>query len=390
MSARYDCVVIGAGPGGSTAARELASRGLRVLLLERAVFPRDKPCGGGVISSAARRLPFSLEPVSERVVTAFRVTYRRGRSFEHAYKEPLAVMTQRRNLDALLVEHAVAAGVLFQDDRRVATLEIDHGGATIRLRNDDSVTARAVVAADGANGVVRRALGLAPLRSMVALEADASGVPERWRTSVGLELGTIGGGYGWIFPKDDHCNLGVGGWPATGPTLRRELDAYADSEGFPPDRLRGHRGHALPVWHGRTHAWHGPVAFVGDAAGLIDPLSGEGIGNAIYSGQLAAEEIVRFLAGEVPDLAGYQRALARELEPDLAVSYQLQALFHQAPWPYVQLLRRSSRFWRTFGRVVRGDVSYAGLKRRLGPAAHLLDLAAWQAGRATAGRSGWA
>ena len=107
---RYDCVVVGAGPGGSTAARELAARGARVLLLDRAQFPREKPCGGGVVISAAALLPFNLAPVTERTVTRFRVTYRRGRRFQHAFGRPLVYMTQRIHLDAFLVEHAIRRG----------------------------------------------------------------------------------------------------------------------------------------------------------------------------------------------------------------------------------------------------------------------------------------
>ena len=74
-----------------------------------------------------------------------------------------------------------------------------------------------------------------------------SGVPALWKERLGLDLGSIAGGYGWVFPKGDHCNLGVGGWPVTGPMLRRDLDAYAASEGFDPDSLHSLRGHLLTL-----------------------------------------------------------------------------------------------------------------------------------------------
>ena len=135
---------------------------------------------------------------------------------------------------------------------------------------------------------------------------------------------------------------------------------------------------------------HGRAVFVGDAAGLIDPLSGEGIGNAIRSGKMAASWIGRLLAGEVHDLDGYRRAVEGEIEPELAVSRQLQALFQQQPWPYVQLLQRSRRFWRSFCFVVRGEATYAGFKGRLGPFAAIVDAAAWNAQRGVKRRSGWA
>ncbi len=384
----YDVIVVGAGPAGSTAARELAAS-CRVLLLDRASFPRDKPCGGGVLISATTLLPFSLEPVTERVVSGFHVTYRRQVAFHHHFEEPLALMTQRTHLDAFLVDRAVEAGAEFRDACRVQDVELLPGSVAVTLANGDHLRTSAVIAADGANGPVRRSLGLPTLRRAVALEANLAGVGPSWRDSVGLDLGSIAGGYGWVFPKGDHCNIGVGGWPMVGPGLRTELNAYATTEGFDPAALRGLRGHHLPLRDAGSISALGRIAFVGDAAGLIDPLSGEGIGNAIRSGTIAAQEATRILADQALDFAAYQRRIELELEPDLAASRQLQALFHRQPWPYVQMLRRSDRFWQAFCRIVRGEQTYVGLKGRLGPLRGIVDLLANRAERTNQSRTGW-
>lgn len=385
----YDVIVVGAGPGGSTAARELAARSARVLLVDRKTFPRDKPCGGGLLISATQDLPFSLAPVTERVVSSFRVTYRRGAAFHHRFDRPLALMTQRAQLDAFLAEQAVAAGTTFDDGRAVESVESEPDTATVRFKGGDTVTASAIVAADGANGIVRRALGLTKLRSAVAFEANSPGVPDAWTDAVGLDLGSVPGGYGWVFPKGDHLNLGVGGWPSVSPSLRGELDAYTTSQQLDPATLHDHRGYHLPLRDAGSPAYVGRVAFVGDAAGLVDPLSGEGIGNAIRSGGIAAQEVSRLLAGDVSDLLGYQLALERRIDPELQAARQLQALFHQQPWPYVQMLHRSGRFWRAFCHIIRGDQTYAGFKSRLGPLSRLLDLAAARADRGMMRKSGW-
>ena len=375
---RVDAVVVGAGPGGSSAAYALASAGASVAILERARFPRDKPCGGGVLVSALQHLPFDISPVVEREIFGFRVRYRRQDEFNHRYDEPLAVMTQRSRLDAFLAEQAVNAGAELRDGDPVRAIETNRG-VTVRTTRGDAVEAGVLIAADGANGVCRRALGLPRLRAAVALEGNAlrnQPAAERWTDHVGLELGSIRGGYGWVFPKHEHCNLGVGGYPSGAPELRRELADYARSEGFEAEALEQLRAHHLPLRDAGQTLTLGPVALIGDAAGLIDPLSGEGIGNAIRSGQLAAEAAQRYLDGAAPDLHGYEAAVAAEIDPDLAVARQLQALFHQLPWPYVQLLRRSSRFWGAFCRIVRGESSYHGFRSRLGPAQALVALAA--------------
>ncbi len=386
-----DAIVVGAGPGGSSAAHALATAGASVALIERARFPRDKPCGGGVLVGALRRLPFDISPVIEREIFGFRVRYRRGREFRHRYGQPLAVMTQRARLDAFLAERACEAGAALREGTAVRSIEAN-GAVRVRTADGESLRAGVLIAADGANGVVRRALGLPRLRAAVALEGNiprARPTAARWTDDVGLELGSMRGGYGWVFPKGDHLNLGVGGYPADAPQLRRELAAYSHCEGFDPDQLTQLRAHHLPLRDRGQPLRIGPIALIGDAAGLIDPLSGEGIGNAIHSGQLAAAAARSYLDGQAPDLSGYETAVGAEIDPELAAARELQALFHQQPWPYVQLLRRSARFWSAFCRIVRGESSYHGFRSRLGPAQALLSAAAAYAERGQRSRAGW-
>ena len=389
MARRWDAIVVGAGPGGSSTAYDLAAAGADVLLLDRARFPRDKPCGGGVLVSALRLLPYSLDPVTEQTITSFRVRYKRRWEFEHHYHEPLAIMTQRSRLDAYMAERAVEAGAEFRDASAVRGIE----GTTIRLGNGDAHEGQAVIAADGANGVVRRSLGLPRLRGAVALEGNAARSAQpagaRWSDAVGLELGSMPGGYGWVFPKGDHCNVGLGGFPSAAATLRDELSRYASGESFDGGLLTELRGHHLPLRDPDSALVSDRVAFVGDAAGLIDPLSGEGIGNAIRSGQLAAESALELLSGEASDMSAYRDRVEEEIEPELRVARQLQALFHQSPWPYVQLLRRSDRFWTAFCRIVRGESTYTQFQSRLGPGKVFVDAAASFAERRARRAAAW-
>ena len=130
---RYDCVVVGAGPAGSTTAYRLAREGASVLLLDRAWFPRDKPCGGGLTGRAARLLPFSIDPVVEEVVTIAELGLGYDKRVERGSGKPLVYMTQRKRLDAYLVEQAAAAGVEFRDGTKVSGIETNGKSATVRV-----------------------------------------------------------------------------------------------------------------------------------------------------------------------------------------------------------------------------------------------------------------
>jgi geranylgeranyl reductase family protein len=368
-----DVVVVGAGPAGSTAARELASRGRDVLLLDRARFPRDKPCGGGVTIRCAQLLPFDLSPVIEHVVTGAEVRLgHRGRRVQRDYDGVLTYMTQRSRLDAFLVEHAQQAGAEFRDGAQVSRVRRQPDGTFEVTTSDQHIVAQALVGADGANGIVANSLGFAkPPEAAVALEGNIptpAGTPSWVQKRVILQLGVMPGGYAWVFPKGDHVNVGVGGWKAiAGPRLRPALERVCRDYGFDSSHLTGLRGHHLPIGRPGAPLTTGGAALVGDAGALLDPLSGEGIYAAIASGSAVAPAIADYLAGRVNSLEGYERAMAREIVRDTAASRALMDIFHAWPAPWVWLLQHSDRFWARFCAVVRGDDGYDRLVHSFGP-----------------------
>jgi geranylgeranyl reductase family protein len=350
---RFDAIVIGAGPAGSTTAYRLARAGARVCLLDRARFPRDKPCGGGLTLRAVRELPFSVDPVVEDRVDTLELGLRYGRRFVKRSEQPLVLMTQRRRLDAFLAARAAEAGADFRDGVKVTAVEEPGTVAAGRERLEGDV----VVGADGANGITARSLALPPYEQGVALEGNVgyAHVSEpRFRGRAVVELGTVAGGYSWVFPKGDHINVGVGGWQSEGPRLRERLRELCAAYAVDAARLYGLRGHRLPMRGATRCPVRGRILLVGDAAGLVDPLSGDGMYEAFVSGRLAAQAALELLAGRAGDLEPYVRGFAAEFGPLETVSWRAKLAFERFPslgfW-----LARTSLSWRVFQEIVRGD-----------------------------------
>lgn len=224
------------------------------------------------------------------------------------------------------------------------------------------VEAGAVVGADGANGIVARAVGLGgDIVHGVALEGnvplDALAVEDLQRTAV-IELATLPGGYGWVFPKGDHANLGVGGWGSEGPRLRDHLSRLARAHGVDPEALTEVRGHRLPMRRLGASPGEGRVLLVGDAAGLVDPLSGDGMYEAFTSSRLAAEAIL----GNAVD--GYPRALADALDHHAAASWAAKRAFDRHPRAVFTAARAPGVFGVVAG-LLCGDVAHPSEARGL-------------------------
>jgi geranylgeranyl reductase family protein len=352
---RFDVAVIGAGPAGSVTAIHLARAGARVLLLDKARFPRDKPCGGGLTLRAVRQLPVDPTPVVEHEVDRMEFGLSWRRRFERRGRRgAFILMTQRRRLDHYLVEHAVTAGADFRDGVKVS--DVTERGLRA---NGEPVAAEIVVGADGANGTSARALGLGgPITHGVAYEGNA-GFDRRYRGLAVIELGTIPGGYGWIFPKGDHVNVGVGGWEDEGPRLRAHLAELCARHGIAERGLTAVRGHRLPLRRAGFVPARGRALLVGDAAGLVDPLTGDGMYEAFVSARLAAEAALEVLAGTADGVDAYTERLAGALGPLAGASWGAKLALDRFPRT-VFALARAPLVWPVVELLVRGDISAPG------------------------------
>jgi flavin-dependent dehydrogenase len=270
----------------------------------------------------------------------------------------LALMTQRRRLDAYLAQRAAEAGAEFLDDVHVDARALE---------------AEVIVGADGANGTTARALGLGgDIVHGVALEGNVSHGrvdKERYAGRMVLEFGVVPGGYAWVFPKGDHVNVGVGGWDSIGPRAPVYLKDLCERHGIPSDEVTDVRGHRLPMRRLGTRFANDRALLVGDAAGFVDPVSGDGMYEAFVSARLAADAI---LAGR---LVYYEREVRRALDPVASAGWGAKRALDRFPRAVFAIMRLPVT-WRALEAIVTGEVpdpgATRGLQRRALKAVELL------------------
>jgi geranylgeranyl reductase family protein len=335
----YDVVVIGGGPAGSTTAIRLAEGGARVLLVDKATFPRDKPCGGGVTARAFGQCPVDVTPVVEEEVDVVELRFRYFDTVVRHASAPVIRMTQRRRLDTFLLEAARDRGVEVREGSKI-----------------DATTAPGdvVVGADGANGTTAKHLGLGGgIVHGVAFEGNVGYDlvrRDRYARRAVIELADIPGGYGWVFPKGDHANIGVGAWQTEGPSIRSHLARVCRAHGIDPAQLDGLRGHRLPLRRPETRLANARGLLVGDAAGLIDPVSGDGMYECFVSSRLAADAI---LSGR---LDAYPVSLDAALGSLHRASWKLKHALDQ--WPRASWrVARTPLLWRSVERLLLGELT---------------------------------
>ncbi len=363
MRTECDVVVVGSGPAGNTAAYRLASAGARVVMLERERLPRHKVCGGGLSAKALREAPFPLTPVTDRTIATALVAYG-GAAPVRCELPGIGAMTQRAALDAFMAGKAVAAGAELRENTAFEAFEPSGGSITVRTSGGE-ITAHVLVGADGVYSRVRRQLfphGRA--EAAAAIEAllwpGPGGLDQVGNTCI-FDLGVIPCGYGWVFPKRDHLNIGLYRYRKRSDNLdmRGLLDAFVARYRV----LRGYERIAvkallIPVRPAAPRlAAHG-VVLVGDAAGLADPLYGEGIYFAIRSGNLAAEAILATLAGRA-SLAAYDRKV-RGLRLQLAAARGASRVLYASPRLGFRFGVRNPLVRKAFIGVISGSVSPLG------------------------------
>ncbi|NUS16569.1 MAG: geranylgeranyl reductase family protein [Streptomyces sp.] len=393
----WDVVVIGAGPAGASAAHAAAVSGRRVLLLEKAELPRYKTCGGGIIGPSRDALPPGFElPLRDRVhAVTFSLNGRMTRTKRS--RQMLFGLINRPEFDAALVETAREAGAEVRTgvtvsrveqhgpgvpDRRTVAVVVSGGGNGAPGKRDEEVVyARAVVGADGSASRIGAHVGVKLDQVDLGLEAEIpvpAAVAEDWSGRVLIDWGPLPGSYGWVFPKGDSLTVGVISARGDGSATKRYLDdfiARLGLAGFEPSVSSGHltrcRADDSPLSRGR-------VLVCGDAAGLLEPWTREGISFALRSGRLAGEWAVRIAeAHDAVDARrqalNYAFAVKAGLGVEMGVGRRMLGVFERRPGLLHAALTTFPPAWRAFAGITSGKRTLAELVRTHPIARRALD-----------------
>ncbi len=333
----YDLIVAGGGPSGSSAARAASLGGLKTLVIEKAAFPRDKPCGGALSEQGLAYLDFSLpEELIERDIFATRVVYE-DRSITSRRNYRLAVIVKRSAFDSFLLDKAVEAGASTRFGEEVLSFEEGDDHVLVKTSAGE-YKARYFVTAEGSQGRLYKGVRRRDTRDefIVSMETEVPAtnhaVDSYIYNAIEIHFDTEGLGYGWVFPHEERFSVGIGGMPDNFKKCRSMMQNFVKERGLGEGPLKGH---TLPLGGlKRKIVSDGKrVILTGDAAGFVDAFTGEGIAYAIRSGQLAGRAVA---AGDVEGT--YERNCMADFGADLRHSLKLSKMMHSRPAFFFKLM----------------------------------------------------
>ncbi len=358
--AEWDVAVIGAGPAGLAAASAAAAAGARTIVLERAEHPRYKTCGGGLIGASRAAAGGLIDVPARDEIRRVTVTLRGGQEFTREHGEPMLAMVVRDEFDAALLKRAEENGAQVRQRAQVRAIDQGDGRATVRLAGGSEVTAAAVIGADGSSGVTARHVGAEFDQVDLGLELEIA-VPDavagQWAGRVLLDWGKIPASYGWVFPKGDRLTVGVIAARGQGEATKAYLREFTGRLGLSGYEAVQDSGHLTRCRSDRSPLRKGRVIVAGDAAGLLDPWTREGISFALRSGALAGEYAAQ------QDLDGYVAAVGTTLVPDMRAGRTLLSAFTRHTGTFHRGLS-TAKGWGAFVKMCRSEISLSEMVAR--------------------------
>jgi geranylgeranyl reductase family protein len=359
-------VVVGAGPAGSTASIFLAEKGLKVVMIDKAKFPRMKPCGGGIPISTFKRLPFlkKYDLVDSYSYGGFIYSPSLKYCAEFQSDEPVIAFVSRETFDHKLALIAVDHGAEFCDGKRVKDIFFSGEKTEVILDDGTTINPEVVVGADGVSSIVAQKAGLSTKNKMVNIcvfqeyKLDEKILDDYITNKHLCHLHMVYNnipGYAWLFPKKDCVNIGIGEFIALKKSdLKLNLvDAYKSyfnllqkKKLIPLNLKIGKvKGGCVPA-HILEKTYSDRVVLCGDAAGLINPVSGGGIYYAMVSGENAASVIYNAFENENFNssfLSSYQNLWMKEFGKDLQALSRISHIWLKNSEKFIKIISKDSR-----------------------------------------------
>ena len=363
----FDSIIVGAGPAGATAAYNLAKQGHAVLIIEKSSLPRQKACGGGVSPAIANWFDFDFAPVVKNTVSQVKYTWKMGDPMEINLDGVTPMwMVQRDEFDRFLVQQARQQGAELKDNLAVTDINLQ-GDSWQVSTSEGNFEAKYLIAADGANSLVASKLGFPAAKTVAAASLEVPGEISDRRTHMAyFDFGSLKNGFMWCFPKTDGFSFSaayVRDPKGKTQELQKQLNKYAEQFGL--DVARGnYREHPMKLWDGDRPLHSDRVLITGEAAGIVDPLIGEGIRPAIFTGVQAAEAISKAIAGETNSLAQYTEIIKQEWGSNLAKAQFLANLFYKAPKIAYKVGVKRPTAGKLMGKILCGELSYSEVAER--------------------------
>lgn len=359
----FDVAIIGSGPSGAATAFKLAEKGIATVLIEKETLPRYKTCGGGFVFRGRKMLPFDISSAVEREFNQIEV-YFSGQDLHlsSTREQPIISMVMRDTFDKLIVDEAKKKGVVLLENHKVEDLIF---GETICIKTSQTtLQAKFIIAADGALSPTAKMAGWTKeTRKLIpALEYEVEVLPEDWERlskEVRFDIDFVPHGYAWSFPKKNHLSLGVASARRDKINLKKIYQAYLLELGITHIVSESAHGFQIPVSARKDGFVKNNVFLIGDAAGFADPITAEGISNAIYTGFLVADALIESKLDPILAEKLYLKKLNEKLIPELKTGNFLATFFYEQVTIRNLFIRQSGdRFCEVMTDIFMGDRHY--------------------------------